>query len=133
MAEESAKETAPLPAAKRISRRAQSACLRFFLNAAPKRIFVGYPNQFTIESFALLTRFRRIPDRPAAESLPALKTIGEYAWATIVSFTKLLVPTRLSVLIAFGTAKKFIGENESPFTDHVSRPRGGCADIYSKA
>jgi hypothetical protein len=50
----------------------------------PKKIFVGCRDQFTIESLAPLTRFREIPDRQVAESLPGSKTIGEYASATIV-------------------------------------------------
>jgi len=50
----------------------------------PKKIFVGYLNQFTIELSAPLTRFREILDRQVAESLPAVKTIGGYASVTIV-------------------------------------------------
>ena len=69
MAKESAKETAALSAAKGISRRPQSACLKFFLNAARKRIFVDCQRQFTIELFAPLTGFREIPGRRDAESL----------------------------------------------------------------
>jgi len=58
--------------------------LKFFLNAAPKKISVGYRSQFTIELFAPLTRFREIHGRQDAGSLAAAKTIGGFASVTIV-------------------------------------------------
>jgi hypothetical protein len=49
-----------------------------------EKICVGSPNQFTIELFRRLTRFRGIPDRQDAGNLAGAKTIGGYASVTIV-------------------------------------------------
>jgi mRNA interferase RelE/StbE len=49
----------------------------------PKKIFVGCRDQFTIRIAAPLTRFREIPDRQVAESLPRIENdwrirVGDY-------------------------------------------------------
>lgn len=81
--EEGAEEAAPLSATEGLSRRSQSACLRFFLNAVLKEICAGYPNLFTSEFVRAINGLSKNPRPPGCRKLSGGKNdwrirVGDY-------------------------------------------------------
>src|SRR5260370_9285310 len=69
MVEEDAEEAAALSAAGPISGRPQSACLRFLLNAALKRIFADYPIRFHDRIIRAMSALAKNPRPPGCRKL----------------------------------------------------------------
>src|SRR5260370_20478148 len=76
MVEEDAEEAAALSAAGPISGRPQSACLRFLLNAAMKRIFADYPIRFHDGIIRAMSALAKNPRPPGCRKLSG----GENDW-----------------------------------------------------